>query len=841
MAVPGAIGRVKALYDAPADPNTNTPQLTKDEILTLVKRHDNGWLEVYTSVNVHGFVPPAWVEDVADDPVERDLTPPPPPEDVSMPSSAARTPSTTSIASTAVDNSVAEPAQPGQATTPSSTAALDKRASMAEIAASRAAPVPQPPSRTTSNDAVAMPPQAPVRSPSRESAASAASSTRTSTSAEPTHLSPGQPGPSAHPRSPKPAPKAQPRPPVRQANTVLTYANPAAAPQAEDETAPAADAFAEDVAEHQPVEEDDAIVDDGPVAPPTRAAPTPQTTESVEPGAAASDDVPLRSKSNGSAANDAPGSGSPAPLQSGGDDGTPSPAKTKPTPRPRSQMINAFASQLEATLSGPVKPRLNKGHLSTGEAPSPEPDAGDEHARPHRPAPAPPPGAVPVRDRAATAGRKKKHATLAELPPEPKSPPPKPRRTSRLSSTTEPAERSSPLGSPKASRGVVAEAMDEMYEDESDGPPAEEELDDAPIDTSGIAGPVTDGNNHPVLHFGLLERKPVREGGKEARSRRWTKFFGVVNQGHLELFYSKKDYDKGKKPAQTYPIAAMEVTTEAHAKRKEVILFGNDIEKMLLSCPEAEVAGWLAALSPTTSSESMRNRRQTTPQGKEKVKSRLNRWLAGRAKKADLVEKGILQDTLFGGTIAKAVELEASAASVPNVPIIVVKCIERVDANVNEQGVYRVSGNASDIQVQVAEANKDVTQVDILGVSDVHVASGLLKLYFRELDEPAFTDKLYQSFIDAGRNQDGEAQEASLKKLCKQLPSCHRATLKYLFAHLQRVAALGDTNKMHYNNLGIVFGPTLLRESTPSVDSIVMDAPYQSSVVETLMQNPEWL
>jgi hypothetical protein len=89
-------------------------------------------------------------------------------------------------------------------------------------------------------------------------------------------------------------------------------------------------------------------------------------------------------------------------------------------------------------------------------------------------------------------------------------------------------------------------------------------------------------------------------------------------------------------------------------------------------------------------------------------------------------------------------------------------------------------------------------------------------------------------------DQDRGAQEAALKKLCKQLPATHRSTLKCLFAHLQKVAAEGDQNKMHFNNLGIVFGPTLLRESSPSVDSIVMDAPYQSSVVELLMQHAEW-
>jgi hypothetical protein len=32
---------------------------------------------------------------------------------------------------------------------------------------------------------------------------------------------------------------------------------------------------------------------------------------------------------------------------------------------------------------------------------------------------------------------------------------------------------------------------------------------------------------------------------------------------------------------------------------------------------------------------------------------------------------------------------------------------------------------------------------------DIHAVTGLLKLYFRELSDPLFTDSLYHAFIDA--------------------------------------------------------------------------------------------
>lgn len=40
--------------------------------------------------------------------------------------------------------------------------------------------------------------------------------------------------------------------------------------------------------------------------------------------------------------------------------------------------------------------------------------------------------------------------------------------------------------------------------------------------------------------------------------------------------------------------------------------------------------------------------------------------------------------------------------------------------------------------------------MDVSEECDVHALTGLLKLYFRELSEPAFTDGLYPSFIEAG-------------------------------------------------------------------------------------------
>ncbi|KAL0160341.1 hypothetical protein M9458_044066, partial [Cirrhinus mrigala] len=77
-----------------------------------------------------------------------------------------------------------------------------------------------------------------------------------------------------------------------------------------------------------------------------------------------------------------------------------------------------------------------------------------------------------------------------------------------------------------------------------------------------------------------------------------------------------------------------------------------------------------------------------------------------------------------------------------------------------------------------------------------------------------------------------------LKNLLKELPKPNTSTLRYIARHLRRIAELEDDNKMSPSNLGIVFGPSLMRPrpsgATVSLSSLV-DYPYQARIVETLI------
>ncbi|NXW25597.1 RHG15 protein, partial [Circaetus pectoralis] len=118
--------------------------------------------------------------------------------------------------------------------------------------------------------------------------------------------------------------------------------------------------------------------------------------------------------------------------------------------------------------------------------------------------------------------------------------------------------------------------------------------------------------------------------------------------------------------------------------------------------------------------------------------------------------------------------------------------------------------------------------------SDVHVVTGALKLFFRELPEPLVPYEFFNPFIEAIKLPDPQEQVEQVAELVKSLPPANYATLRYLLAHLCRVMERVDVNRMTRQNIGIVFGPTLLRpEREPG--SLVAGMAQQNKAVELLL------
>ncbi|XP_059573475.1 active breakpoint cluster region-related protein isoform X3 [Alligator mississippiensis] len=168
------------------------------------------------------------------------------------------------------------------------------------------------------------------------------------------------------------------------------------------------------------------------------------------------------------------------------------------------------------------------------------------------------------------------------------------------------------------------------------------------------------------------------------------------------------------------------------------------------------------------------------------------------------------QTGVFGVKISVVTKRERS-----KVPYIVRQCIEEVEKRgIEEVGIYRISGVATDIQALKAvfdANNKDI--LVMLSDMDINAIAGTLKLYFRELPEPLLTDRLYPAFMEGIALSDPAAKENCMMHLLRSLPDPNLITFLFLLEHLKRVAEKEPVNKMSLHNLATVFGPTLLRPS----------------------------
>ncbi|NWQ73887.1 RHG15 protein, partial [Columbina picui] len=117
---------------------------------------------------------------------------------------------------------------------------------------------------------------------------------------------------------------------------------------------------------------------------------------------------------------------------------------------------------------------------------------------------------------------------------------------------------------------------------------------------------------------------------------------------------------------------------------------------------------------------------------------------------------------------------------------------------------------------------------------DIHVVTGALKMFFRELPEPLFPYCFFEQFVEAIKIQDTTTRIKSIRSLVKKLPKPNYDTMKTLFEHLKKIAAKESVNLMSTQSLGIVFGPTLLRPEKET-GNMAVHMLYQNQIVELML------
>ncbi|XP_064214899.1 rho GTPase-activating protein 26 isoform X2 [Tribolium castaneum] len=171
------------------------------------------------------------------------------------------------------------------------------------------------------------------------------------------------------------------------------------------------------------------------------------------------------------------------------------------------------------------------------------------------------------------------------------------------------------------------------------------------------------------------------------------------------------------------------------------------------------------------------------------------------------------------------------------------KCIEVLESRgLEEQGIYRVVGVTSKVN-KLLNMGLDRRKCDKLSLEDpqeweTKTITSALKSYLRNLPEPLMTYKYHNGFIAAVKNETRQMRIHDVHTLIHRLPKTNFEVIKILIKHLTNVSAKSDKNLMTVSNLGVCFGPTLLRPEEETVASI-MDLKFYNIVVEILIENYE--
>ena len=168
---------------------------------------------------------------------------------------------------------------------------------------------------------------------------------------------------------------------------------------------------------------------------------------------------------------------------------------------------------------------------------------------------------------------------------------------------------------------------------------------------------------------------------------------------------------------------------------------------------------------------------------------------------------------VFGSPLGEAVRFNHPADVQIELPAVVYRCIEYLDAKnaAGEEGIFRLSGSNVVIK-QLRErfnVEGDVNLVTDDQYYDIHAVASLLKLYLRELPTTILTRELHLEFLAVTELHDVNEKVSALNGLVHRLPRANNALLRYLSGFLINIINHADTNKMTVRNVGIVFSPTL--------------------------------
>uniref|UniRef100_A0AAQ4NQM6 SLIT-ROBO Rho GTPase-activating protein 1 n=1 Tax=Gasterosteus aculeatus aculeatus TaxID=481459 RepID=A0AAQ4NQM6_GASAC len=171
------------------------------------------------------------------------------------------------------------------------------------------------------------------------------------------------------------------------------------------------------------------------------------------------------------------------------------------------------------------------------------------------------------------------------------------------------------------------------------------------------------------------------------------------------------------------------------------------------------------------------------------------------------------------------------------IPLVVESCIRHINLyGLQQQGIFRVPGS----QVEVNDIKNSFERgedplIDDQNEHDINSVAGVLKLYFRGLENPLFPKERFLDFISTISKSPERAHH--IQQITVTLSRVVIIVMRYLFAFLNHLSQYSDENMMDPYNLAICFGPTLM--PIPDGQDPVSCQAHVNEVIKTIIIHNE--
>ncbi|XP_036388859.1 SLIT-ROBO Rho GTPase-activating protein 3-like isoform X1 [Megalops cyprinoides] len=169
--------------------------------------------------------------------------------------------------------------------------------------------------------------------------------------------------------------------------------------------------------------------------------------------------------------------------------------------------------------------------------------------------------------------------------------------------------------------------------------------------------------------------------------------------------------------------------------------------------------------------------------------------------------RSVYNHKLFNGNMETFIKDSGQA-----IPVVVESCVRYINLyGLQQQGIFRVPGSqveVNDIKNSFERGEDPLT--DDQSDHDINSVAGVLKLYFRGLENPLFPKERFLDLMSTIKLESSIERAHHIQQIIVTLPRTIIIVMRYLFAFLNHLSQYSDENMMDPYNLAICFGPTLM-------------------------------